>query len=327
MSYTDGNRVEVSIICNTYNHEMYLRDALEGFISQNTTFDYEVLIHDDASTDKTREIIEEYQHKFPEIIKPIYQNENKYSKGIRISNEYQYPRIRGRYVALCEGDDYWTDPFKLQRQYDMMELHPEIDICAHSVSRTKDEKFIKNIEYSMSDTIFTLEQVILYGGDFVATCSLFFRSELCVNMVEFWRKYSYDYAIQIAGALSGGMLYLSDRMGVYRVLSNGSWNNRMRKDDDKLLKHYYCMIDMLDMVNEETKETCVDVIEFKKLDYLYKIHELNSSREELRTVRQKLLNKKYKRFYSMFDTDYRLKTFLKYKYPWLLKLQKYIRGY
>ena len=117
----ENNEILVSICCITYNHEKYIRDAIEGFLMQKTDFPFEVLIHDDASTDGTADIIREYETKYPDIIKPIYQTENQYSKGIKISATYNYPRAKGKYIALCEGDDYWIDPYKLQKQVDFLE--------------------------------------------------------------------------------------------------------------------------------------------------------------------------------------------------------------
>ncbi|MDD2495369.1 MAG: glycosyltransferase, partial [Tissierellia bacterium] len=111
----------VSICCLTYNHELYIRDTIEGFLIQKTTFPIEVLIHDDASTDKTAEIIKEYELKYPNLIKPIYQLENQYSKGVSVSATYNFPRAKGKYIALCEGDDYWIDSLKLQKQVDFLE--------------------------------------------------------------------------------------------------------------------------------------------------------------------------------------------------------------
>ena len=123
---------EVSICCITYNHAKYIRDALDGFLMQKTSFPIEVLIHDDASTDGTADIIREYEAKYPDIIKPVYQTENQYSKGLRMVNmKYNYPRAQGKYIALCEGDDFWTDPKKLQIQYDFMESHPDYSLCMH----------------------------------------------------------------------------------------------------------------------------------------------------------------------------------------------------
>lgn len=123
------SNILVSVCCLAYNHEPFIRQCLEGFIMQKTNFKFEVLIHDDASTDNTADIIREYEERFPEIIKPVYQTKNQYSKGIDITQTIQYPRAKGKYIALCEGDDYWIDPNKLQRQVEFLENHEEYGLC------------------------------------------------------------------------------------------------------------------------------------------------------------------------------------------------------
>ncbi len=127
----------VSICCITYNHESYIRDAIEGFLMQKTTFPFEIIIHDDASTDDTAKIIQEYANQYPELFVTILQKENQWSKGIRPSPTYVWPRARGKYIALCEGDDYWTDPYKLQKQVDFMKENPDCSLCFHNVLKTK----------------------------------------------------------------------------------------------------------------------------------------------------------------------------------------------
>lgn len=122
----------VSVCCLTYNHENYIRECLDSFIMQKTNFAFEVLIHDDASTDKTADIIREYEVKYPNIIKPIYQTENQYSKGVKPTFEFNFPRAQGKYIAMCEGDDYWTDPLKLQKQIDFLEAHPDYVLSCHN---------------------------------------------------------------------------------------------------------------------------------------------------------------------------------------------------
>ena len=97
--------IMVSIICKTYNHEKYIEEAIKGFIKQKTSFKFEVIIHDDASTDSTADIIRKYEKEYPEIIKPIYQVENLFRSGIPIDKTYIMPKARGKYVAWCEGDD------------------------------------------------------------------------------------------------------------------------------------------------------------------------------------------------------------------------------
>ena len=119
----------VTIRCTAYNQEPYIRDCLEGFVMQKTNFRFEAIVHDDASTDRTAAIIKEYAEKYPDIIKPIFETENQYSKHDgslrRIMNEHMH----GKYIAECEGDDYWIDPLKLQKQVDFMERHPDFSLC------------------------------------------------------------------------------------------------------------------------------------------------------------------------------------------------------
>jgi glycosyltransferase involved in cell wall biosynthesis len=125
------NDILVSICCITYNHEKYIKDALDSFIMQKTNFNFEILIHDDASTDKTAEIIREYELRHPNLIKPIYQAENQYSKGVKVG-KFNIERAQGKYIAVCEGDDYWIDPYKLQKQVDYMSANPECLMCVHA---------------------------------------------------------------------------------------------------------------------------------------------------------------------------------------------------
>ncbi|MBR3411528.1 MAG: glycosyltransferase [Bacteroidales bacterium] len=127
----------VSVCCLTYNHAPFIRNCLDGFLAQKTDFSIEILIHDDASTDGTDRIIREYAEKYPEIIFPIFEEENQYSRGYagKMDIEFNYSRARGKYIAYCEGDDYWTDPSKLQRQVDFMETHPDYSVCFHRCKR------------------------------------------------------------------------------------------------------------------------------------------------------------------------------------------------
>jgi glycosyltransferase involved in cell wall biosynthesis len=118
----------VSIICITYNHEKYISYAIEGFLMQKTSFPFEILIHDDCSTDNTASIIKSYVNKYPELIKPIYQTVNQFSLGKKIA-PIVFPYCMGKYIALCEGDDYWIDPHKLQKQVDFLEEHPDYVMC------------------------------------------------------------------------------------------------------------------------------------------------------------------------------------------------------
>lgn len=123
----------VSVVVLAHNHEAYIREALEGVVTQKTNFPLEVYIHDDASTDRTPEIIRDYQKIYPSLIKPIFQEENQFSKGINPLSHHIYPHLNSDYIAYCEGDDYWIDPLKLQKQVDVMDSRLEYVLCAHDI--------------------------------------------------------------------------------------------------------------------------------------------------------------------------------------------------
>ena len=161
----------VSIFCITYNHSSYIRQCLDGFLIQKTNFPFEVLIHDDASTDDTAGIIKEYEAKYPDIIKPIYQVENQYSKGLDINIVYNLPRARGKYIAMCEGDDYWTDPLKLQKQVDFLESHTDYSMCFHSVWKLENGNTTHFVNIAKSE----ISVWDIINNWLVPTCSVLYR--------------------------------------------------------------------------------------------------------------------------------------------------------
>jgi len=132
--WPDDAEPVVSIACLAYNHGGFIRDALESFLDQETTFKVEILIHDDASSDDTAEIIREYETEWPQLFSVIYQEENQYSKGNQ-PGDLNLRRALGKYIALCEGDDYWTDPLKLQKQVGFLEDHPDYSVCVGGYTR------------------------------------------------------------------------------------------------------------------------------------------------------------------------------------------------
>ena len=242
----------VSIACTAYNHEAYIRDALNGFLMQKTDFPFEIIVHDDASTDGTADIIREYYEKYPAIIKPVFQKENQYAQEISINTNYIFPLLRGEFTAICEGDDYWTDPLKLQKQYDFLQEHPEIDICTHRAVMIHDEKQVGYIGPQYKNCIIPVEEVISEGGGFVATNSIMIRTDNLTFISPFREILSYDYTIQIQGSLRGGMGYLSDCMSVYRYLAPGSWSTTVRRDKAKYAKHKIRADKMLEELNRYT---------------------------------------------------------------------------
>lgn len=222
----------VSICCETYNHAKYIRQALDGFLSQKTDFSFEILIHDDASTDGTQSIIEEYYTRNPDLFKPIFQTENQHSKGISIWRKYQFPRAKGKYIALCEGDDYWTDPLKLQKQVDFLESHPDYSMCFHNAilhtetGNEKDRLFadLSSREYEMKENI---------DRWIIATASTVFRRSVLVSA--FYKECQKSSKLIVGdlplfmSCFKCGRVYgFSDAMSVYRLHSDG-WTQKAYK--------------------------------------------------------------------------------------------------
>lgn len=222
----------VSIRCTAYNHEKYIRDTLEGFVMQKTNFKFEAIVHDDASTDNTAAIIREYAEKYPDIIKPIFETENQYSKHdgslARIVNN----ACKGKYIALCEGDDYWIDPLKLQKQVDILEDNPNITMVytnffvvnesGAKISYPRYEKFKKE---SRSGNLF---QYLLENGNFIMTLTTMFRREVIFNPILLNSPTQLDYLYILVAAGMGYFRYLPDITGCYRISPNGQMNTNLK---------------------------------------------------------------------------------------------------
>ena len=125
------NEIMISILCMTFNHENYIKDTIDSFLEQKTNFKYEVIIHDDASTDGTASIVKSYELKYPNIVHGIYEEENQYNQIVKLGYSLIQEKCLGKYVAICEGDDYWIDSHKLQIQVDYLESHPECVLTIH----------------------------------------------------------------------------------------------------------------------------------------------------------------------------------------------------
>jgi glycosyltransferase involved in cell wall biosynthesis len=195
---------------------------------QKTNFPIEVLIHDDASTDGTADIIREYEQKYPEIIKPIYQTENQFSKGMPISRRYIFPRVQGKYLAICEGDDYWTDEYKLQKQVDFLEANEDFSICFHPVKVYKEEDGIFIEDNITSEVPEVTDIKMLAKGNFIHTLSVMYRVDKKVfeDLNGFPVLSVGDYLLHMLFAKYGKIKKLPDTMGVYRVHNSSTWSSK-----------------------------------------------------------------------------------------------------
>ncbi|MFK7782973.1 glycosyltransferase family 2 protein [Psychroserpens sp.] len=239
--------IKVSICCLAFNHEHFIRQCLDGFMMQKTNFAFEVLIHDDASTDETANIIREYEHKYPDIIKPIYQTENQYSKGVSVTATINFPRAKGKYIAMCEGDDYWTDPNKLQIQVDLLEKHNlgfsfhAAEIFKYGVNDVKKDKSV--YYYGEEIKILSAIDILKKNGQNIKTpvASFVFEKEI-VDKLKFEHpafysnKISHSFLILWA-AYCSKIIYVPRFMSIYRHDHTESWSYKM-KSNAVFKKHY-----------------------------------------------------------------------------------------
>ena len=241
---SDSNEILVSIHCLVYNHEPYIRDCLEGFVMQKTNFPFEAIVHDDASTDKSADIIREYAEKYPHIIKPIYQTENQYSQKNGAIGRAVNAITRGKYIALCEGDDYWTDPLKLQKQVDFLESHPDYSMSCTDAVVLSPEGELQWPRYQDSQDIPIID-TILNGGLWIHTCSMLYRKYLKKDYPEFAAKcHVGDYPLAIHLALKGKIYFHNEKMVTYRFKSQGSWTSRNQVNEafyDNFLSEVYML--------------------------------------------------------------------------------------
>lgn len=229
------DNVIVSIHCIVFNQAPYLRQCLEGFIMQKTNFKFEAIVHDDASTDGSADIIREYAAKYPHIIKPIIEKENQYSKHDGNLNRIMEAHMRGKYIAFCEGDDYWIDPLKLQKQYDFMESHPEYSLCC--TNGFVEWERLKHAPKYFND-IDNGQQILpekIIGHWIAPTASLFIRQDVYKSRPKWNDIISGDQTLILTAMSLGNVYCLSDITCVYRKLYNGSiLSNQVNKEKDKL---------------------------------------------------------------------------------------------
>lgn len=266
------NKPLVSIICTAYNHENYIQKCIDGFMMQRTSFEFEVLINEDASTDNTACIIKEYEIKNPKIIKPIYQTENQYSKRAGIWRNILFPRAQGKYIAICEGDDCWTDPYKLQKQVDFLETHKDyILVCGgfKSIGRgeEKDEILTSIVASNQEDKegfSFTLNDC--RNAWLTKTLTTLFRNGNEIS--QYSEKYNFSTDVHLFYHLlrSGKGYYMKQVLGIYNKHAGGVYSLKSRQD--KILSHYNLYKDLYDKSPDEFTgkkylDICLDVLNLK----------------------------------------------------------------
>lgn len=323
-----SSEIMVSVLCAAYNHEKYIRQCLDGFVMQKTSFPFEVIVHDDASTDGTADIIREYEAKYPDLIKPIYQTENQYSQGISISKNYLLPNAHGKYVALCEGDDYWTDPVKLQKQVVYMEKHPQCTLCftngrylrggsllGHVVPIPRRGKFMKsNSDYN------TGEMALL---DFVPTASLLYprwvhehRPQIRTN------SFGGDTFTRLYTTNLGYAHFINEDTCVYRQDVPNSATAVWGSNKERYINATKALISLMDDMDEITNHKYHEQFEYNKTVYEYGILEKEENHEALRS-------RKYRRYAKSLGGKeyliYLIRHVFTASYPFIYGIYKKVR--
>lgn len=314
----------VSIALFAYNHENYIAEALDSFLMQVTDFPFEVVFHDDASTDDTSKILQEYMKKYPNIIRGILRKENQHSQGksivLMLLNE-----VSSKFIAFCDGDDYWIDSDKLQVQIDMMEMHPDCYMSFHAAeARINDNDHGKIIaRYAESNKIFSTSEVISGGGELCPTASIIIRKEAASLIVEsemLELAPTGDYFIQIFASLHGGALYIDKVMSVYRQEVTGSWSSSMKNLEQKKI-FYEKMILFLEQLNQYLNKNFQKEIE-KKISLHHYAMALEYFENDMYIEFQKTIEHSFN-LSKMTSIKYKLFYSLRY-FPSLLKIIKLI---
>lgn len=318
---------KVSVLCATYNHEEYLRQTLDSFVNQKTDFPFEVLVNDDASTDGTGDIIREYAAKYPEIIRPFYQKENLYSRRINLYDVVFFPACRGEYIAVCEGDDYWNDPEKLQLQVNWLDAHPEYSACVHnSIGRFTDQPD-KVLFAQDGDRDIPFEQVVQGMSHAYHTSSILARREFILNPpdyrdVAYHQGYFTDYAVGVRLGLAGKVRFLDRCMSVYRIGSNPSaWSRGVGQEYHKLKRFVSGEIAMLKTVKQhpltEAQEAAIDQV---LLEREYELLYIEGRVDEM-------VKPPYDKIHKSMGKGRIISTELKRRLPHLHRLYRKRRGY
>ncbi len=324
------SEIMVTVFVLAYNHEKYIKNALDGFILQKTNFKYEVIVHDDASTDHTASIIKEYEEKYPDIIKPIYQTENQYQKGVNKMKLFLLPKAKGKFIAFCEGDDYWSEPNKLQKQYEVMVKYPNCSICFHKTRIISENGNPTNASFPRCDKI---KSGIIERNEYLSlvlyTQTLYqlqFHLSSIMIPIEIYKQYIYnlpsyrkemdvgDLPLFLYMGLHGDAYYIDTEMSCYRSLSVGSWNAQ-NQDITKKILHLEKEINGLQAFDKYSDYIVHESVEKGINNRRFAIYRISGNLTKMRQMKE---------FYKMLTYKERLKYYMLYYMPNLCKTLKSI---
>lgn len=307
----------ITVVVMTYNHRDYIKQALDSILSQRINVDFDILIHDDFSNDGTYELLLNYQNKYKGKIRIIRQQSRKFIvDGFNMMIfKYVVPLIDSKYVAYCDGDDYWCDDSKLQKQYDFMETHPDYSMCFHCAYQLKSNNDMSSKWFIKDEGDIVLSDLINdKPGIPIATSSLFVKSNVFAEFSVWRKEYSVeDLPLYMTAALEGKIYRLSDVMCVYRQFASGSWSSQNKDNPERLISHQENLITGIKRFDAETKYKYHDIVT-KHIDGCeFRIAFLKNDFHIL-------FAKKYKRFLKKLSLRERINLKLQYRMPSLYNL-------
>ena len=257
----------LAISCLVYNHATYLRQCLDGFIMQQTNFRFVAIVHDDASTDHSAEIIREYAVKYPDIIRPIYETENQWSKSDGSLTKIMDAAIDAtgaKYVAICEGDDYWTDSHKLQKQISFLEEHPYFSMCCHAAKVINETS--RNVDIGcerMMTREYTFDDAFPSWN--IPSASIVFRKEMVDSYpITMSDCFCAGDVVLILKCMHVGRVWgFSDKMSVYRMNAGGLTSQKQTMQNQlKMCKHYKALIHNFPHINPDYAHRYIAMINY-----------------------------------------------------------------
>jgi len=258
----------VDVLMPVYNHEHFIERAIQGVVSQETTFKFRLLIGEDGSKDGSRQIIEKYHKQYPEIIFPFYREKNL---GAHENSRLLFNEMRSKYIAICEGDDYWTNPKKLQRQVSFLEAHPDIAMSSHNthVLLADGTTYLYNRDRKYADgppeKVYSIENYII--KDFFHASAIVFRREKLKDFPNWFREaFGGDYFLVLLTSMNGGIHYINESMSVYRIHGNSISNYSTREEIAKNFDKHFTKFD------EYSNYKYHKVIEGKRFSFRYNFH-------------------------------------------------------
>lgn len=308
---------ELTVIIMTYNQKDYIAQALESVLSQKIDVDFDILIHDDCSDDGTYEIIADYQNRYPDLIRVIKEDKRRFLKegfNMMIFN-HVVPYINSKYIAYLDGDDYWCDNNKLQKQYDYMTSNPNYSMCFHAAYQLKKDGDMSSKWFFANEGDIDMSDVVNdQPGIRIATSSIFLTSEAFKDFSE-WRKIFpvEDVPMYMTALLYGNVHRFKEPMSVYRQFSIGSWSSQNIDNKERVLSHLNGIITGIKMFDAQTKFVYHDMVVRQIESCEFRISYANKDYKEI-------FSKKNKRFVKRLPRKQRVSLKLQYRFPRLYNL-------